>query len=62
MTEAVLGHLSGSKAGVVGVYQRHTWSDEKRAALTAWAAKLVDEIVTGNAKPSNVVEIAKARA
>ena len=61
VTEAVLGHVSGSKAGVVGIYQRHTWADEKRAALAAWATKLVDEIVSGSAKPSNVVEIAKVR-
>jgi hypothetical protein len=36
VTEAVLNHVSGSRAGIVGVYQRHTWADEKRAALDAW--------------------------
>ena len=25
VTEAVLNHVSGSRAGIVGVYQRHTW-------------------------------------
>ena len=35
VTEAVLNHLSGSRAGVVGIYQRHDWSEEKRAALDA---------------------------
>jgi len=35
--EAVLGHTAGSRAGIVGVYQRHTFADEKRAALEAWA-------------------------
>lgn len=34
--EAVLGHVSGSRAGIVGVYQRHAYEDEKRAALDAW--------------------------
>ena len=34
--EAVLGHVSGSRAGVVGIYQRHTYDAEKRAALEAW--------------------------
>jgi len=36
--EAILGHVSGSRAGVVGTYQRHSFDDEKRAALEAWDA------------------------
>ena len=36
--EAVLGHVSGSRAGVVGVYQRHSFDAEKAAALEAWGA------------------------
>lgn len=38
VTEAVLNHVSGSRGGIVGVYQRHAWATEKRAALDAWAA------------------------
>jgi integrase len=34
--EAVLGHTSGSRSGVVGVYQRHSFEAEKREALEAW--------------------------
>lgn len=37
VTEAVLGHVSGSRGGIVGVYQRHTYAEEKRAALEAWS-------------------------
>jgi integrase len=37
VTEAVLNHVSGSRGGIVGVYQRHAWAAEKRAALDAWA-------------------------
>lgn len=37
VTEAVLNHVSGSKSGVAGVYQRHDWKAEKRVALSAWA-------------------------
>jgi integrase len=59
VTEAVLNHVSGSRAGIVGVYQRHEYRDEKRASLNAWARKL-NEIVTGE-KPG-VADIAKARA
>jgi hypothetical protein len=60
VTEAVLGHVSGSRAGVVGIYQRHDWKDEKRQALDAWARKL-NEIVTGE-KPGDVADLAKAQA
>jgi integrase len=59
VTEAVLGHVSGSRGGIVGIYQRHKFADEKRAALEAWARKL-DAIVTGT-PVSNVVELSAAR-
>jgi integrase len=36
VVEAVLGHTSGSRGGIVGVYQRHNYAEEKRAALEAW--------------------------
>jgi integrase len=35
--EKILNHVSGSFAGIVGVYQRHEFADEKRAALQQWA-------------------------
>ena len=37
VVEALLGHTSGSRAGVIGIYQRYTYEDEKRAALEKWA-------------------------
>ncbi|MGI8723775.1 MAG: tyrosine-type recombinase/integrase [Methyloceanibacter sp.] len=46
--EAVLGHSSGSRSGVVGVYQRHSFDAEKRVALEAWAEH-VALITIGNA-------------
>lgn len=42
VTEAVLNHVGGSRSGVAGVYQRHEWKEEKRAALDAWAVHLAD--------------------
>jgi hypothetical protein len=42
--EKVLNHVSGSLAGIVGVYQRHEFADEKRAALEKWA-KHVERLV-----------------
>ena len=37
VTEAILNHVSGSRAGIVGVYQKHDYAAEKREALDAWA-------------------------
>jgi integrase len=53
VTEACLNHASGSRAGIVGVYQRHEYADEKRAALDAWARRL-EEIVERRAIADNV--------
>jgi integrase len=47
VTEAVLGHTAGSRAGVVGIYQRHDYADEKRAALEAWGAHVTALIEGG---------------
>jgi integrase len=46
--EKILNHVSGSFAGVVGIYQRHDFAGEKRAALEKWADH-VSTIVTGKA-------------
>src|SRR5262249_49801638 len=57
VTEAVLNHLSGSRAGVVGIYQRHDWAEEKRSALDAWSAHLLaaaeGRLVAGKVLPFN---------
>ena len=53
VTEAVLNHVSGSKSGVAGVYQRHDWKQEKRDALDAWAAHI--ERVLHGADVTNVI-------
>ena len=37
VVEAILNHTSGHKAGVAGVYNRASYSKEKRAALDLWA-------------------------
>lgn len=36
VTEAVLNHVGGSRAGVAGIYQRHDWKAEKREAIDLW--------------------------
>ncbi len=42
VVEAILNHVSGSRSGVSGVYQRHAWVEEKRAALDEWSSFLVE--------------------
>lgn len=54
VTEAVLNHVSGTGGGIVAVYQRHDYADEKRAALDSWA-RFVTSIVEG--KTDNVIPI-----
>jgi integrase len=58
--EKILNHTSGTFRSVVGVYQRHSFADEKRAALQAWAS-FVQSTVSGE-KPANVVSLATARS
>jgi len=53
--EKVLNHTSGTFRGVVGVYQRHSYSDEKRKALEAWASFVQSTV---NRRPlGNVVDL-----
>jgi integrase len=44
--ERVLNHVSGAQGGLMGVYQRHDYATERKAALLAWSrhiAALVSE-------------------
>jgi integrase len=56
VTEQVLNHVSGSRAGIVGIYQRHDFASEKRAALEAWGLH-VRAVVEGRANAGNVVTL-----
>jgi integrase len=55
--EAILGHVSGSRAGIVGVYQRYGFDAEKREGLEAWA-RHVEAITSG--KPGKVIQLARS--
>ena len=46
--EAVLNHVSGSKHGVAGIYNRSSYEREKATALVVWADHLL-AIVEGRA-------------
>jgi integrase len=61
VTEAILNHVSGTRAGVVGIYQRHDWSAEKRAALDAWARHVL-ALAVGEADGDNVLELVRGAA
>ena len=54
VVEKLLNHVSGTFAGVVGVYQRHDFADEKRAAAQTWANWL--DGLTAE-RPANVVAL-----
>jgi integrase len=56
VTEAVLNHISGTRGGIAGVYQRHDWAVEKRAALEAWAAHVI-AAAEGHAEAPKVVRL-----
>jgi hypothetical protein len=58
--EAALGHVGGSRAGIVGVYQRFAFLDETREALDAWG-RHVEAIVAPGAG-AEVVPLRRARA
>lgn len=60
VTEAVLNHLSGARSGVAGVYQRHEWTGEKRAALNAWGKHI--RKVLADTDETNVIPLATRRA
>lgn len=51
VTEHVLGHRSGTRSGIVGIYQRYDFATEKREAIEAWGRaveKLAEANITKN--------------
>ncbi|MHC1999581.1 tyrosine-type recombinase/integrase [Methylobacterium sp. CM6241] len=47
VVEAVLNHVSGSRAGVAGVYNRASYASEKREALDRWVTHVLAISNTG---------------
>jgi integrase len=58
--EKVLNHSSGSFAGIVAVYQKHHFSDEKRAALEAWG-RHVQGLISGGKPAGKIAHLRGAR-
>lgn len=44
VVEAILNHVSGTRAGVAGIYNRHAYSDEAELALESWGRFITDII------------------
>lgn len=51
VVERVLNHVSGTFAGVAGIYNRHQYADEMRAALDDWAQML--DAITAEGLPAD---------
>lgn len=56
--ERCLNHVSGSFSGIVGVYQRHEFSSEKKAAFDAWGDFVIGLV---NDKPDTNVVLLERR-
>ena len=54
--ERVLNHVSGAQGGLVGVYQRHEYREERKRAIMAWGARVI-QIVSAEPPASNVVPL-----
>jgi integrase len=50
VVDKILNHVSGSIRGVAAIYNRHSYLDERRAALDAWANRL-DALMADNVVP-----------
>ena len=44
ITEKLLNHISGTFAGITGVYQRHSYKDEMKSAVELWERRLAEII------------------
>jgi len=60
VVERVLKHVSGAQGGLVGVYQRHEYREERHRAIIAWGTHVM-EIVSADKSPLNVVPFAALR-
>ncbi|MEI7607261.1 MAG: site-specific integrase [Rhodospirillaceae bacterium] len=59
--EAILGHLTGARGGIVGVYNRGDYRARATEALELWGRRLL-EISAAKAESTNVVKLDGTRA
>jgi integrase len=58
IVERVLNHVSGAQAGLIGVYQRYDYLEERKRAINAWGQYVLDLILEA-VRPSKVVLLAR---
>jgi integrase len=58
VVETALNHVSGVKAGIVGIYQRAEHREAVKTAFQAWGAHVAN--LTNDPRPSNVVPLVRA--
>lgn len=56
VVEWVLNHVSGSRGGLAGIYQRHEYLEERKKALEAWGT-YVDSLIADRPMTANVVPL-----
>ena len=54
--ERVLNHVSGAQGGLVSVYQRHEYREERKRAILAWGAHVM-QLVNAGRPASDVVKL-----
>jgi integrase len=57
--ERCLNHVSGSFAGIVGVYQKHQYADEMKKAFDRWSAHVMG--IIRNQDNNNVIALKDSR-
>ena len=60
VVERVINHVSGAQGGLVGVYQRHEYRVERKAAMDSWGAE-VERIACGEERGGNIVTLVQRR-
>jgi integrase len=61
VVEAILGHVSGHKSGVRGVYNKAQYLDERRRTLERWGAH-IEAIVSGEPAKAKVVNFRRRKS
>jgi len=51
--EKILNHTSGSFGEIAGIFQRHSFAEEKRAALETWG-RFIMRLVSGESTPTMI--------
>jgi len=54
VVEAILNHISGTKAQVAGIYNRSVYAKEKREALGQWGEHVEALVSGGSAKVTHL--------